>query len=264
MMDNLYNKSRQNLNDNSNFNIPGLINSSNQSLINLNKYPPNPPFWMNMLNRQRSDIIDSSTNLYNNMAHIHSSSFNNLLKPNFSSNSLNLTSQQFENKKFPKPPSSTNNTKENLFYPHQMDFFNPPLPGEGIPHNITNIDSSTSLNMMNKKRKRVNDEEKENNNKIIKDSEETEKMDKNSNQNLKTRGSKYRGVSRNGNQWQALIMIDKKKRYVGSYSKEEDAARAYDKVAIQNHGLLKAKTNFTYTKEEVDKLLSSPQLLKLS
>ena len=80
--------------------------------------------------------------------------------------------------------------------------------------------------------------------------------------NRKPRGSKYRGVSRNGNQWQVLIMVNKKKRYVGSYSKEEDAARAYDKVALQNHGS-KAKTNFDYTKKEVEEILAAPQLLKL-
>ena len=86
--------------------------------------------------------------------------------------------------------------------------------------------------------------------------------DINSDKSKKPRGSKFRGVSRNGNQWQVLIMVNKKKRYVGSYSKEEEAAKAYDKVALQNHGS-KAKTNFDYTKKEVEEILSSPQLLKL-
>ena len=79
----------------------------------------------------------------------------------------------------------------------------------------------------------------------------------------KPRGSRYRGVSRNGNQWQVLIMVNKKKRYVGSYSNEEEAARAYDKVALQNHGN-KAKTNFDYNEEEVKKILMEPPLLKLN
>lgn len=80
--------------------------------------------------------------------------------------------------------------------------------------------------------------------------------------NTKPRGSKYRGVSRNGSQWQVLIMVNKKKRYVGSFSNEEEAARAYDKVALQHHGT-KAKTNYDYSKEEVDAILASPHLLKL-
>jgi len=78
----------------------------------------------------------------------------------------------------------------------------------------------------------------------------------------KPRGSRYRGVSRNGNQWQVLIMVNKKKRYVGSYSNEEEAARAYDKVALQNHGT-KAKTNFDYLDEEVKRILAKPPLLKI-
>lgn len=67
------------------------------------------------------------------------------------------------------------------------------------------------------------------------------------------RGSKFRGVSKNGNQWQVLIMINKKKRYIGNYKSENDAARAYDIVAIQNHGK-KAKTNFFYTLYEIEKI----------
>ena len=78
----------------------------------------------------------------------------------------------------------------------------------------------------------------------------------------KARGSRFRGVSKNGHQWQVLIMVNKKKRYVGSYSNEEEAARAYDKVALQNHGC-KAKTNFDYLEEEVEKILAEPPLLKV-
>lgn len=65
------------------------------------------------------------------------------------------------------------------------------------------------------------------------------------------RGSKFRGVSKNGNQWQVLIMINKKKRYIGNYRTEEEAATSYDIVAIQNHGK-KAKTNFYYSPEQIN------------
>jgi hypothetical protein len=145
-----------------------------------------------------------------------------------------------------------------------------------------NEKNSSILNMLDKKRKRdiknnklvfiLGDNKKDKKEKEIKKQKannETEKKenvsknDENSEKNIKPRGSKFRGVSRNGNQWQVLIMVNKKKRYVGSYSKEEDAARAYDKVALQNHGS-KAKTNFDYTKKEVEEILSSPQLLKIN
>ena len=64
-------------------------------------------------------------------------------------------------------------------------------------------------------------------------------------QNIYKRSSKYRGVSRNGNRWQVLIMINRKKTYIGNFESEEDATRAYDQYAIKYHGN-KARTNFFY------------------
>lgn len=46
------------------------------------------------------------------------------------------------------------------------------------------------------------------------------------------RGSKFRGVSRNKNKWQMMIMINQKKVYVGAIHTENDAARYYDSIAI--------------------------------
>lgn len=71
--------------------------------------------------------------------------------------------------------------------------------------------------------------------------------------NTNYRGSRYRGVSKNGKQWQVLIMIKKKKKYLGSFSSEEDAARVYDTFALLYQGN-KAKTNYNYTKEEIEKI----------
>ena len=73
--------------------------------------------------------------------------------------------------------------------------------------------------------------------------------------NAKSRSSIYRGVSKNGKHWQVLIMINKKKKYFGCFSKEEEAARVYDKIALQHHGN-KAKTNYDYTNEELEKIMS--------
>ena len=57
-------------------------------------------------------------------------------------------------------------------------------------------------------------------------------------------------------------MVAKKKRYVGSYSNEEEAARAYDKAALQNHGS-KAKTNYDYTEAELARIIKEPPILRI-
>ena len=79
----------------------------------------------------------------------------------------------------------------------------------------------------------------------------------------KQRSSKFRGVSKNGKHWQVLIMIKQKKRYIGNFNNEEEAAREYDKIAIQFHGP-KAKTNFQYSEDEINSILAAPKLKKLS
>jgi hypothetical protein len=61
------------------------------------------------------------------------------------------------------------------------------------------------------------------------------------------RGSRFRGISRNGNGWQILVMMKQKKMYLGSLRDEEQAAKFYDRVAIQYQGI-KAKTNYSYSK----------------
>ena len=71
----------------------------------------------------------------------------------------------------------------------------------------------------------------------------------------KFRGSKYRGVSKNGKQWQVFIMIGRKKRYIGVVGTEEDAAKLYDQLAIYNHGS-RAKTNFSYKKSDILEILN--------
>ena len=69
----------------------------------------------------------------------------------------------------------------------------------------------------------------------------------------KKRSSKYRGVSKNGNNWQVLIMINYKKNYLGTYPSEELAARIYDIYAIKSWGI-KARTNFVYDKNQIKKI----------
>lgn len=69
------------------------------------------------------------------------------------------------------------------------------------------------------------------------------------------RRSQYIGVFRNGPNWQALISINNKKTYIGSYSSEQEAARAFDYNSIMLHEL-SARTNFAYTKLEIMSLIN--------
>ena len=67
---------------------------------------------------------------------------------------------------------------------------------------------------------------------------------------LNGRSSKYRGVSRNGNNWQVFLMMNRSKTYVGTYPSEEIAARVYDIMSIKYRGL-KARTNFIYNNDQL-------------
>ena len=72
----------------------------------------------------------------------------------------------------------------------------------------------------------------------------------------KKTSSKYRGVSKNGNKWQVLIMINNKKYYKGSYLSEDIAARIYDIMAIKYFGI-KARTNFIYNHIQIKTIKES-------
>lgn len=74
--------------------------------------------------------------------------------------------------------------------------------------------------------------------------------------NASRKRSKYIGVCKNGPHWQALISINKKKTYIGTYETQELAAKAYDFYCMLMQSL-KAKTNFSYTKSEVESMICS-------
>lgn len=70
------------------------------------------------------------------------------------------------------------------------------------------------------------------------------------------RRSKFMGVSRNGNHWQTLINVDRKKRYINTFTSELEAAITFDFYSIGIHGW-NAKTNFSYNGEFLMQMISS-------
>lgn len=70
------------------------------------------------------------------------------------------------------------------------------------------------------------------------------------NANPTKRGSIYRGVSKNGKQYQVMVMNNNYKYFSGQIKSEELAARIYDRYALQTLGL-RARTNFDYTRSEL-------------
>jgi len=69
------------------------------------------------------------------------------------------------------------------------------------------------------------------------------------------RRSKYIGVFKNSENWQAFVTIKKKKRYIGTFKTEEGAAQAYDFYSILTCRET-AFTNFNYTKSDVFGLMN--------
>ena len=81
-------------------------------------------------------------------------------------------------------------------------------------------------------------------------------LNKNKKNGGKKRSSKYRGVSKNGNKWQAIMHSKNNKAYISTYSSEEDAARIYDIMSIKARGL-KAKTNFKYNINQIKNIFET-------
>ena len=51
------------------------------------------------------------------------------------------------------------------------------------------------------------------------------------------RGSRYRGVSKNGEKYQVMVVSGKVKKYVGALSNEDAAGLIYDKYSIILQGM---------------------------
>ena len=251
----------QNNNTNQNINSKKNVNNIKINKINSEKINLGNNKDINNINKQQStenknkDLSSLNNNSKtNNNKNINLNSKENNINNNIKEEKSNSQIIPEKNTQTSLTKSQNQNTKPKI---HKVFF------------NIKESTPKKEGDLLTKKRKRfiknnklvfVQMDENELNLKNEKVYDEDEDLDFQT--NTKPRGSRFRGVSKNGSQWQVLIMVRKKKRYLGSFSSEEEAARAYDKVALQNHGN-KAKTNYDYTKEEIEKILQGPKLLKL-
>jgi hypothetical protein len=71
--------------------------------------------------------------------------------------------------------------------------------------------------------------------------------------------SGFIGVSKNGNGWQIINIVNKERKYIGSLDDIKQAAIVYDIVSIACKGI-KCKTNFTYTKKDILCILNLPKI----
>ena len=278
-----------NINTNSNININkninNIINFNNKNVINTNV---NNNININTITEPKNLMFPNNNSLNPNIKNENNININNNKEIN--SNVKNTPKIIFSSTNCNNNNTTTNNNKIEQQQKKSIDDANLPTKK---PTPLFNIKESSSIKeklqkaqLTSKKRKRfiknnklvfvqVDKEtnKKEENNKEKNESEEneennneeslnSEKVSELMQKNTKPRGSRYRGVSKNGSQWQVLIMVKKKKRYLGSFSNEEEAARAYDRVALQHHGI-KAKTNYDYTKEEVKEIMEGPKLLNI-
>ena len=77
-----------------------------------------------------------------------------------------------------------------------------------------------------------------------------------------SRGSGFRGVSKNGLHWQIFMNVDGgSRRYRGCLPSEQASALLYDKAAVQYQGR-SAQTNFDYSREEVVEMVFSDLVFK--
>ena len=251
--------STNNINSNSNINNYMIKNNNKNQNINIENN--------NSSNIEKIIIEDEKINL-NNEINVNSKSLldnkneNNINNPKIMNYINNINIKMLNSKEKNNNKSKEDKTKQN-----SSQFKKAPSKIRKVFFNVRKSDPEKEGDLLLKKKKRFLKNNKlvylqmEQNEYNIQNEQRVDYIYSVDINNNKPRASKFRGVSKNGNQWQVLIMVNKKKRYLGSFLNEEEAARVYDKVALQNHGH-KAKTNFDYTKEEIDNILKSPKLLK--
>ena len=78
----------------------------------------------------------------------------------------------------------------------------------------------------------------------------SEKPAKSKNSKHPEKRSKYIGVSKNGNNWQALVVIGPNKVYLGTYKNEIEASYVFDFYSIISH-FTEAKVNRSYNATQI-------------
>ncbi len=229
--------------------ISDTYSNSNNSIINGSSFAEKENKLENYISYKNND--SNFNNIINNL--INCKQNDNINKPIIIKN----YNKKFENiNSNPDSLDSTNNNIKNKYF------------------NITNYESEEKINnnnIINTKKESpiVVDNERNNEIKVLKNnkavyvnsyllnspsaSKKLKQLNKITFIGKSKRSSKFRGVSKNGNQWQVLLMYKKGKSYVGSYSSEEFAARIYDILAIKLRGV-KARTNFKYSYEQIKKI----------
>ena len=200
----------------------------------------------------------NSPNNYNNKIDIS----NKILPKVFDDNLFNLSNLEIKNKAFKK-----NNLykieNSNSIYIDKSISKNDNLKTTNINKDINikenknNKQNKERIFLIEKKSNIISNEIRvKKNNKMIfmnKCLIKQKKKNKNIINEKKLRKSLYRGVSKNGKNWQAIVSSKYFKGYIGTYPTEELAARVYDLVSIKNSGI-KAKTNFQYNSHQIQKI----------
>ena len=229
--------------------ISDTYSNSNNSIINGSSFAEKENKLENNISDKNND--SNFNDIINNL--INCKQNDNINKPIIIKNN----NKKFENiNSNPDSLDSTNNNIKNKYF------------------NITNYESEEKINnnnIINTKKESpiVVDNERNNEIKVLKNnkavyvnsyllnspsaSKKLKQLNKITFIGKSKRSSKFRGVSKNGNQWQVLLMYKKGKSYVGSYSSEEFAARIYDILSIKLRGV-KARTNFKYSYEQIKKI----------
>ena len=210
-VDNINNNSINiNTNQNSNTNINTNINANNNLTTNNNKNIINNYLENENNNKNiEKDPNDNEKNKVKNNFQAHE-------ETNDNSNKNNITAKKTksDNEPIQKKPALLFNVKETSLIEEEKLKQKSKITSKKRKRFLKNnklvfIQSDKGKDYEEKKNKNEVEEYEENDNEPSFDSEKVSELIQ---KNTKPRGSKYRGVSKNGSQWQVLIMVKKKKR----------------------------------------------------